>query len=138
MASTEFEIRAKGNLLWMAIGGVRTLGEVWRTAEAFARVWQPEQDRLLMDGRGITALEVSVKDFTDACLVSQRNLPPASGFVRAAYVAERDDVFGFTRVVEGVWSRHLDVSTHRDLDAALARLECNRSPLEATELLLAG
>jgi len=138
MTPAQFEIRAHDNLLWMAIGGVLTLGEVWRTAEAFSRVWQPEHDRLLMDWRGITTLEVSVKDFTDAGLVSQQNMPSTGGFVRVAYVAARSDVYGFTRVVENVWSPHLDISTHRDLDAALQWLDCDHSTLEATELLLTG
>jgi len=138
MTPAFFEIRSHGNLLWMAIGGALTLEEVWRTTDAFWRVRQAEHDRFLMDWRGITALELSAKDFTNAGMTSQQFLSPVGGLLRAAYVAERDDVFGFTRIVEGVWSRHLDVSAHRDLDAALARLDCDRSTLEATELLLAG
>ena len=91
-----------------------------------------------MDWRGITALEVSVKDFTDAGLASQQTMTPTGSFIRAAYVAERADVYGFTRVIENVWSPHLDVSAHRDLDAALAWLDCDRSMLEATEQVLTG
>lgn len=99
-----------------------------------ARFWAartPEHDRLLMDFRAITHVAMPVREFIARGLAGKTRHPRPDESVRAAYVATRPAVFGYIRVIEGVWSGTLSVQSFQRLEEAMAWLELPPWSLEA-------
>ena len=115
-----YEIRSCERLIYQAISGRLTLDEVWRLNDAFWRAWQPQFECALMDYRGVAKIDLTVAEFKEAGFSEQARLgPPRQDRMRAAYVVEDPVVFGFARVIQGVWKAYADVAVFESLTEAL-------------------
>ena len=136
--SVTYELRNCERLLYLSISGRLTLPEVWRVDAAFWAARQSHHDRFLMDYRGVTEMAFTVAEFTEAGLSAQARMEPQGERLRAAYVASNEQVFGFTRVIEGVWSSHLIIGAYRDIRSALDALGVDAAMLDRTTLIGRG
>ena len=113
-----FQISTYDRMIYTLVQGTLTLDEVWRLDRAFWDVWN-NHDRLLMDYTLIDRIDISVPAFTQAGIASQASMKPPKREIRAAYVAPDPAVYGFTRVIEEVWSSYVTITTVHTLDEAL-------------------
>lgn len=133
-----YEIRSCDNLICLTASGCLTLDEVWRLNKAFWQVWGPEYDRALFDYRQVTQIDLSVAEFTAAGISEQARVGPPSQRMRAAYIATNPVVFGFARVIQGVWMAYADVSIFEALPETLAWLEVSEQSFAAARELDRG
>jgi len=138
MADLTIDIRELGPLLCCRAQGRLDQATITAFERQFWAARRPDHDRLLMDFRGITGVDVPVREFIARGLAGKVRHPSPDESVRVAYVASNPAVFGYTRVIEGIWSGTVSVQSFAALDDAMAWLEQPLASLEACRPVTGG
>lgn len=137
MPDCHYQIYRHDRLLHLAVSGVLRRTDLSQMEQAFWSAWEQE-NRLLMDFSDLTTVDMSVADFTQAGLSGQTTMQPQRSDMRAAYVASTPNVFAFMRIVESVWSSHLEVATFQTLEQALTWLGYGELNVDDGKLVASG
>jgi hypothetical protein len=119
---TSYRLLDKDNLLVLEVKGRLTISEVWRLNGVFRRAITSNYDRFLIDYRGLTDVVMSVDEFTAAGISERLNAEPLAESIRVAYLSSNQVVFGFCRIVQNVWSSHMNIEVYTDEAETLAWL----------------
>jgi hypothetical protein len=137
MEHCRYQIFRNDRLLRLSVTGTLRRDDLTHLERVFWGAWDHE-DRFLMDFSGLKTVDMSVEDFTQAGLSGQLTMPTQGNKLRAAYVATNANVFAFMRIVESVWSSHLEVQTFDAIDAALFWLGCSELTTHEAKLIASG
>lgn len=75
-----------------------------------------------MDYRGLTYVDMEVRDFIAAGLSEQQHMRPSLD-KKAAYAADTPVILGFTRIIQTVWSNNIQLEIFENLPDAMAWLD---------------
>lgn len=130
--SVSYEVRTHNRLIHMIVTGCLKRTDLPGMNETFWNARKSEHDLALMDFRGVSRVDISVKEFAASGMSEQAGYgPPPEDQIRAAYVASNPVTYGFVRVIKGVWDRYADIEVFQSLPDALAWLGLAEDDLRA-------